>query len=102
MKNIKKKLQTYCDRINEILDNGGYDEVYMIVNQVLKDMKKSNPYVDLYYSRSVFINNGFDNDKIMSNVYNDGSKYKFVVSDDLTEHQGIVIRYSNEDKESEW
>ena len=33
---------------------------------------------------------------------NDGSKYKFVVSDDLTEHQGIVIRYSNEDKESEW
>ena len=53
MKNIKKKLQTYCDRINEILDN-------------------------------------------------DGSKYKFVVSDNLTEHQGIVIRYSNEDKESEW
>lgn len=32
MKNIKKKLQTYCDRINEILDNGGYDEVYLIVN----------------------------------------------------------------------
>ena len=53
MNNIKKKLQTYCDRINEILDNGG-------------------------------------------------SKYKFVVSDNLTEHQGIVIRYSNEDKESEW
>lgn len=65
MKNIKKKLQTYCDRINEILDNGGYDEVYLIVNKVLKDIK-------------------------------------FVVSDDLTEHQDIVIRYLNEDKENEW
>lgn len=65
MKNIKKKLQTYCDRINEILDNSGYGEVYLIVNQVLKDIK-------------------------------------FVVSDDLTEHQGIVIRYSNEEKENEW
>lgn len=82
-------MEKYCDKLNSLLpaNDNSINEINGIINEV---RCKGG---ELYCNRQIYIDCGFDWDKIHNLIYTD--KVKFVPSDDVEEHPGIVIVYKN-------
>lgn len=86
----KDFFQDICDRLNSMLPCT--DEDISEVNELINDVY--NVGGELYFSRKIYINNNFDEEKIHDLIFTD--KITFVVSDDMEEHPGIKYKYNNE------
>lgn len=87
MENIYQEI---CNKLNSMLPCAKEDISER--NNLIRDLYAHGG--NLYFSRKVFIDNNFDDEKIHDLVYSD--KIIFVVSDDMEEHKGIVLKYKDE------
>ena len=62
------------------------------VNDLINDVYNAGG--ELFYSRKIYIDNNFDDEKIHNLIFTD--KIVFVVSDDMEEHPGIKFQYKDE------
>jgi len=87
---MKKFFQDICDRLNSMLPCS--DKDIPEVNDIINDLYKAGG--ELYFSRKIYIDNNFDDDKIHSLIHTD--KIVFVVNEDMDEHPGITYKYKDE------
>lgn len=99
MKNLTKQLQEYCDRINSVLTPDNGDKIKKIVNEVTSEMFKKVEHSSLYFSRSVYIANLCESEKIKQDLLQHPRDYILKVSDDLEEHPGITIHFRDNEKD---
>ena len=94
-KEIERKLQEYCDRLNECLDTCSGLKLSGTFLNVLDEMESQIPHSGYYWDRTCYIAHQFDFDKCWQDLYHNPKEYVCEVSDDLDEHSGIVIKFKN-------
>ena len=97
----KSYLQRVCNRINALIPCKGdprFDKRYREIIFILREMDnyKSWPHkFDVYFDRDLYIKYSGDSDKIWEAFYYSGM-LEVVLTDDIWEHPGIVIRLKPE------
>lgn len=95
MGDIKAKLQEYCDKLNLYLPPKTQNEVDILVS-VINELSNNINGCNIYWSREIFIDSGFNDDKCIEILIT--KPCHFEVSDDIEEHLGIVAKYNYESK----
>lgn len=94
-KKLTKILQSYCDRLNQYLPCKSQDDVDSL-NDIINEMKENIKDSNLYYSRKMYIDSGFDFEKCGWLVSH--KDCKFVPVNDIEEHIGVKAMYSYEEE----
>lgn len=92
-RDIIKKLQGYCDKMNRYLpckSQEDVDALYAIINEWLEEIPGSN----FYWSREIYLDSGFDLGKC-ADIFIHRDCYVVPV-DDIEEHLGIKVIYAYE------
>lgn len=94
-KKLTKTLQSYCDRLNQYLPCKSQEDVDNL-NDILSELFKKVNGSELYYSRKMYIDSGFDFEKCgwlisHKDVY-------FVPVNDVEEHIGVKAMYRYEEE----
>ena len=98
--NIKEQLQNYCDELNEVLSlDRDFDTRYLTFFDVVNKMSKEIPGSSLYWSRSIYIANRFDDSRSRTDLIQNSHEYICVVSDDIDEHPGVMVEFRKSDGE---
>lgn len=86
-------LEEYCDKLNQYLPCKSQEDIDMI-NSLLTELFERVEGSVLYWSRKIYIDGGFDDEKCRYIATH--SNCKFVVVDDIEEHLGVKIIYDYE------
>jgi len=92
-KKLTKELQSYCDRLNQYLpckSQEDVDNLNVILSELFEKIKRS----ELYYSRKIYIDSGFDFDKCAWIISH--KEVQFIPVNDIEEHIGVKAIYNYE------
>ena len=89
---MKRKLNKICKEINSILPCKDNNDLYK-VKEIIEKARKEIPDFNLYYHRDIYINSGFDQQKMVEISIKSGMCH-FEPSDDIEEHIGIIAKYN--------
>lgn len=99
MNKIEELLQSYCDRLNDGMKTCTPPQVRDLFQNVLDEMTDNIEHSGYYWDRTCYIANGFDFDKCWFDLFKDKDQYVVKISDDLSEHPGLVIHFKDYIKE---
>lgn len=96
IKKVKELLQSYCDELNTCLEK--CESRMELSTSFINTFQEMNETVhgDYYWDRTCYIASIFDTNKCWEDLYNNPQEYECVVSDDLSEHPGIVIGFKHD------
>lgn len=86
-------LQEYCNKLNQHLPCKNQEDID-IINSLLNELFEKVEGSLLYWSRKIYIDGGFDDEKCRYIATH--SNCKFVIVDDIEEHLGVKVIYDYE------
>ena len=85
-------LDEICKELNSHLPVMS-DEDITFLNEIINEAYDTIPGFNIYWDRQIYIDCGFDDEK-MHDIVTQTDKVHFEPSDDVEEHNGVVVRYN--------